>query len=51
MALQNHEKFKILLQQLNLTTHLDETIVEEGELTRVDVSEKKRSWTFHIVLP
>ncbi|WP_105992399.1 PolC-type DNA polymerase III, partial [Staphylococcus agnetis] len=51
MALQNHEKFKILLQQLNLKTQLDEQIVEQGELTRVDVSEKNRSWTFHIVLP
>ncbi|MBI5974906.1 PolC-type DNA polymerase III [Staphylococcus sp. H16/1A] len=51
MALQNQEKFKILLKQLKLTDHFDRDIVEQGELTRIDVSEKLREWTFYITLP
>ncbi|MGV3243814.1 PolC-type DNA polymerase III [Staphylococcus sp. 11261D007BR] len=51
MTLHKQDKFKILLKQLNMLDHFDEAFVEEGELTRVDVSEKSRAWTFHITLP
>ncbi|REI00993.1 PolC-type DNA polymerase III N-terminal domain-containing protein, partial [Staphylococcus felis] len=51
MTLQNQEKFKILLKQLNMVDHLDSDVVEQGELTRIDVSKKLRAWTFHIALP
>ncbi|UXR77511.1 PolC-type DNA polymerase III [Staphylococcus sp. IVB6227] len=51
MDIQNQEKFRILLKQLNMLDHFDEEMVAESALTRVDVSEKTRKWTFHITLP
>ncbi|MCS4486281.1 PolC-type DNA polymerase III [Staphylococcus americanisciuri] len=51
MDLQNQEKFKILLKQLNMLDHFDEEMVANSALNRVDVSEKTRVWTFHITIP
>lgn len=31
--------------------HFDQDFIDQGQLTRVDVSPKSRKWTFHIRLP
>lgn len=51
LTLQNQEKFKILLKQVNMLDHFDQDFIDQGQLTRVDVSPKSRKWTFHIRLP
>ncbi|WP_259341940.1 PolC-type DNA polymerase III N-terminal domain-containing protein, partial [Mammaliicoccus sciuri] len=45
------EKFQTLLTQMNITDELDKDVVEQGELTRIDVSQSKRLWHFYIKLP
>ena len=51
MAMTNQEKFKVLADQIKVSNQLDQTIIEKGELTRVDVSNKNRTWEFQITLP
>ena len=36
---------------MNITDELDKDVVEQGELTRIDVSQSKRLWHFYIKLP
>ncbi|MFI3134324.1 PolC-type DNA polymerase III N-terminal domain-containing protein, partial [Staphylococcus warneri] len=47
----NQEKFKVLADQIKISNQLDSEILEQGELTRIDVSSKNRTWEFHITLP
>lgn len=51
MTMTSQEKFKILADQVKIANQLDEDILENSELTRIDVSTKSRSWTFQITLP
>lgn len=51
VALKDQEKFKILLKQIHMQDYFDQDIIEQGLLTRIDVSEKSREWIFHIQLP
>ncbi|WP_145467696.1 PolC-type DNA polymerase III [Staphylococcus pettenkoferi] len=51
MPVTNQEKFKILADQLKIANQLDQDIIEQSELTRVDVSTKARTWEFQIALP
>ncbi|KYH14661.1 PolC-type DNA polymerase III [Staphylococcus kloosii] len=51
MAMTNQEKFKILADQIKIANQLDQDILEQGELTRIDVSSKNRSWMLQIKLP
>ena len=51
MAMTNQEKFKVLADQIKVSNQLDQTIIEKGELTRVNVSNKNRTWEFQITLP
>lgn len=48
MAMTNQEKFKVLADQIKVSNQLDQTIIEKGELTRVDVSNKNRTWNFKL---
>ena len=45
----NREKFKVLADQIKIN-QLEQDILEQ-ELTRIDVSNKNRTWTFQISLP
>ena len=45
------EKFIVLADQIKISNQLDKEILEKGELTRIDVSNKNRSWEFQITLP
>ncbi|MCC3736607.1 PolC-type DNA polymerase III [Staphylococcus hominis] len=47
----SQEKFKVLADQIKISNQLDKEILEKGELTRIDVSNKNRSWEFQITLP
>ena len=47
----NREKFKVLADQIKISNQLEQDILEQGELTRIDVSNKNRTWTFQISLP
>ncbi|WP_152902233.1 PolC-type DNA polymerase III [Staphylococcus hominis] len=47
----SQEKFRVLADQIKISNQLDEEILEKGELTRIDVSNKNRSWEFQITLP
>ncbi len=51
MAMTSQEKFRVLADQIKISNQLDEEILEKGELTRIDVSNKNRSWEFQITLP
>ena len=51
MAMTNQEKFKILADQIKITNHLEPEILEQSELTRVDVKTTDRTWVFQITLP
>lgn len=51
LAMTNQEKFKVLADQIKISNQLDSEILEQGELTRIDVSSKNRTWEFHITLP
>ncbi len=51
MSMTGQEKFQTLLTQMNITDELDKDVVEQGELTRIDVSQSKRLWHFYIKLP
>ncbi len=51
MAMTSQEKFKVLADQIKISNQLDKEILEKGELTRIDVSNKNRSWEFQITLP
>ncbi|MDU4913993.1 MAG: PolC-type DNA polymerase III N-terminal domain-containing protein, partial [Staphylococcus epidermidis] len=51
MAMTNREKFKVLADQIKISNQLEQDILEQGELTRIDVSNKNRTWTFQISLP
>ena len=44
MAMTNQEKFKVLADQIKVSNQLDQTLIEKGELSRVDVSNKNRTW-------
>ena len=39
----NQEKFKVLADQIKISNQLDSEIIEQGELTRIDVSSKKQN--------
>ncbi|MDT4076716.1 PolC-type DNA polymerase III N-terminal domain-containing protein, partial [Staphylococcus aureus] len=45
------QKFKVLADQIKISNQLDAKILNSGELTRIDVSNKNRTWEFHITLP
>ncbi|MEK4169153.1 PolC-type DNA polymerase III [Staphylococcus sp. FSL W8-1268] len=47
----SQEKFRVLADQIKISNQLDKEILEKGELTRIDVSNKNRSWEFQITLP
>ncbi|WP_256728384.1 PolC-type DNA polymerase III N-terminal domain-containing protein, partial [Staphylococcus saccharolyticus] len=47
----SQEKFKVLADQIKISNQLQQDIIEQGELTRIDVSNKNRTWEFHISLP
>ena len=47
----NQEKFKVLADQIKISNQLESDILQEGELTRIDVSNKNRTWEFQISLP
>ncbi|PTK33785.1 PolC-type DNA polymerase III [Staphylococcus hominis] len=47
----SQEKFRVLDDQIKISNQLDKEILEKGELTRIDVSNKNRSWEFQITLP
>lgn len=51
MAMTSQEKFGVLADQIKISNQLDKEILEKGELTRIDVSNKNRSWEFQITLP
>lgn len=51
MAMTSQEKFRVLADQIKISNQLDKEILEKGELTRIDVSNKNRSWEFQIMLP
>ncbi|GEP99189.1 PolC-type DNA polymerase III [Staphylococcus arlettae] len=51
MTMTNQEKFRILADQIKIANQLDSTILENGELKRIDVSSKNRTWEFQIALP
>lgn len=51
MAMTSQEKFRVLADQIKISNQLDKEILEKGELTRIDVSNKNRSWEFQITLP
>ena len=51
MAMTSQEKFRVLANQIKISNQLDKEILEKGELTRIDVSNKNRSWEFQITLP
>ena len=51
MAMTSQEKFRVLADQIKISNELDKEILEKGELTRIDVSNKNRSWEFQITLP
>ena len=51
MAMTSQEKFRVLADQIKISNKLDKEILEKGELTRIDVSNKNRSWEFQITLP
>ena len=51
LAMTNREKFKVLADQIKISNQLEQDILEQGELTRIDVSNKNRTWTFQISLP
>ena len=42
----NREKFKVLADRIKISNQLEQDILEQGELTRIDVSNKNRTWTF-----
>ena len=37
----NQEKFKVLADQIKISNQLESDILQEGELTRIDVSTKQ----------
>ena len=41
----------MLADQIKISNQLEQDILEQGELTRIDVSNKNRTWTFQISLP
>ena len=45
----NQEKFKVLADQIKISNQLESDILQEGELTRIDVSTKTEhgSFKFH----
>ncbi|RIL73234.1 PolC-type DNA polymerase III [Staphylococcus devriesei] len=47
----SQEKFRVLAEQIKMSEQLDKEIIEQGELTRVNVSNKNRTWEFQITLP
>lgn len=47
----NQEKFKVLADQIKIANQLEPEILEQSELTRIDVSSKARTWLFQITLP
>ncbi|WP_353318796.1 PolC-type DNA polymerase III [Staphylococcus hominis] len=47
----SQEKFRVLADQIKISNQLDKEILEKGKLTRIDVSNKNRSWEFQITLP
>lgn len=47
----NQEKFKVLADQIKIANQLEQDIIEQGELMRIDVSKKNRTWDFQIKLP
>ncbi|MCI2872675.1 PolC-type DNA polymerase III [Staphylococcus hominis] len=47
----SQEKFRVLADQIKISNQLDKEILEKGELTRINVSNKNRSWEFQITLP
>ena len=49
--MKNKEKFKVLADQIKISNQLESDILQEGELTRIDVSNKNRTWEFQISLP
>ena len=51
MTMTSQEKFRVLADQIKISNQLDKEILEKGELTRIDVSNKNRSWEFQITLP
>jgi len=51
VAMTSQEKFRVLADQIKISNQLDKEILEKGELTRIDVSNKNRSWEFQITLP
>jgi len=51
VAMTSQEKFGVLADQIKISNQLDKEILEKGELTRIDVSNKNRSWEFQITLP
>ncbi|BFL78758.1 PolC-type DNA polymerase III [Staphylococcus hominis subsp. novobiosepticus] len=51
MAMTSQEKFRVLADQIKISNQLDKEILEKGKLTRIDVSNKNRSWEFQITLP
>jgi len=51
VAMTSQEKFRVLADQIKISNQLDKEILEKGELTRINVSNKNRSWEFQITLP
>ena len=50
MTMTNQEKFKILADQIKIANQLETDILAQGELTRVDVSSKNRTWDPSFIL-
>ena len=46
----NQEKFKVLADQIKIANQLEQDIIEQGELMRIDVS-KRTEQDFQIKLP
>ena len=46
----NREKFKVLADQIKISNQLEQDILEQGELTRIDVS-KKQNMDFPNITP
>ena len=42
----NQEKFKVLADQIKISNQLETDILNEGELTRIDLSNKNRTREF-----
>ncbi|WP_414049486.1 PolC-type DNA polymerase III [Macrococcus animalis] len=49
MTLTHNEKFKVLLTQLGITDLFESSIIENAELSRIDISKAERKWHMYFV--